>query len=258
MEIINLLLISLLLNGIFFIFAAVLRTDVFTDITYSLSFFLLSFYCLYRNPGISVFQMLPAFYVIIWSIRLGIYLLRRILLIKIDHRFDDKRDSFLRFGAFWILQALTVWILILPVYGSASSDSLSSGITIWFIIGSAAWLKGFIIETVSDYQKYIFKKNPDNKGKFISTGLWKYSRHPNYFGEILLWWGIAAACIPYFKGPEFLYLISPVFITFLLLKVTGIPLLEKSWEEKWGGDPEFQNYKKQTSLLIPMPPGKRL
>ena len=202
--------------------------------------------------------MLPAFYVIIWSIRLGIYLLRRILLIKIDHRFDDKRDSFLRFGAFWILQALTVWILILPVYGSASSDSLSSGITIWFIIGSAAWLKGFIIETVSDYQKYIFKKNPDNKGKFISKGLWKYSRHPNYFGEILLWWGIAAACIPYFKGPEFLYLISPVFITFLLLKVTGIPLLEKSWEEKWGGDPEFQNYKKQTSLLIPMPPGKRL
>ena len=258
MEIILLLGISLLLNGIFFIFAAVLRTDVFTDITYSLSFFLLSVYCLYCNPGISVYQILPAFYVIIWSIRLGIYLFRRILLIKTDHRFDDKRDSFLRFGAFWILQALTVWVLILPVYGAASSESLSSGITVWFILGSAAWLKGFIIETAADYQKYIFKKNPDNRGRFISTGLWKYSRHPNYFGEILIWWGITAACIPYFEGPEFLYFISPVFITFLLLKVTGIPLLEKSWEEKWGGDPDFQNYKKQTSILIPLPPGKRL
>ncbi len=183
--------------------------------------------------------MLPCFYVIIWSIRLGAYLLRRILLIKTDHRFDDRRDSFIRFGAFWILQALTAWILILPVYGAASSG-IASEITIWFIIGTALWLKGFIIETASDYQKFIFKKNPENKGRFISSGLWKYSRHPNYFGEMLVWWGITAACIPYFKGADFLYFISPVFITFMLLKVTGIPPLENHGKKNGEKIPIFK------------------
>ena len=256
MEIMNLLLISLLLNGFFFLLAAFLKTDVFTDITYSLSFFLLSIYCLFNNPGTPLYQMLPAFFVIIWSARLGIYLLRRIILMKVDHRFDDKRDSFIKFGAFWALQAVTAWILMLPVNGAVSSEESISGLSVWFILGSVMWLKGFLIEAAADFQKYSFKKNPENRGKFISTGLWKYSRHPNYFGEILIWWGITLTCIPYFKGYDFIYFISPVTITLLLLFVSGIPLLEKSWDEKWGKDPSFIQYRKQTSILIPLPPKK--
>lgn len=256
MEIIRLLILSLSLNGVFFILAAALKTDVFTDITYSLSFFLLTLYCLFRGTGLSVYQIIPALFVVIWSIRLGIYLFRRILFIKTDHRFDDKRDSFIKFGTFWLLQAVTVWVLILPVYGITSSSKSSSEITIWFILGTAMWLKGFLIESVADNQKFIFKKDPKNKGRFISSGLWKYSRHPNYFGEILVWWGITISCIPYFNGSDFIFFISPIFITLLLLFVTGIPLLEKSWDEKWGTDPDFIQYKKQTNLLIPMPPKK--
>ena len=153
---------------------------------------------------------------------------------------------------------VTVWILLLPVYGITFSQKSFSEITIWFILGTLIFFKGLLIESVADNQKYFFKKNPENKGRFISTGLWKYSRHPNYFGEILVWWGITITCIPYFYGLDFLYFISPLVITLLLLYVTGIPLLEKSWNEKWGNDPGFVQYKKQTNILIPMPPKKGL
>ena len=253
MNLMFLLLTSLSLNGIFFIFAVSLKTDVFTDITYSMTFFILSVFCILFRSEPGIFNIVPAFYVIIWSIRLGAYLFIRILKIKVDHRFDDKRDSFLKFGSFWLLQALTAWILMLPVSAISMSSLSFSGKEIYLILGTLIWLKGFIIETAADSQKFKFKNNPDNKGKFMSSGLWKYSRHPNYFGEILVWWGIFISSIPYLKGFQYLYIISPVFITLLLLFISGIPLLEKSWDEKWGDDTLYIEYKNKTSLLIPMP-----
>ncbi len=257
MSLLNLLFASLLVNGIFFAVAAVLKTDVFTDITYSMSFILLTVLTFSGRSSYTVFHTAAAVSVIIWALRLGIYLFTRILFMKVDHRFDDKRDSFIKFGSFWILQAITVWIVFLPVYGILTTTTAGRNGYIFLLFGSLLFLKGLIIETAADSQKFIFKKNPDNKGKFISTGLWKYSRHPNYFGEILVWWGISLPGLSFFNDIEYLYFAGPVFITCMLLFVSGIPLLEKSWEEKWGKNPDFVEYRDKTHLLIPLPWEKR-
>lgn len=257
MSIVQLLLVSLLINGAFFILAAILRTDVFTDITYSLSFIALAAILLLFTPTASLPGTIAAIAVILWAIRLGGYLFWRILHIKVDHRFDDKRDNFVRFGAFWLLQAISVWVIMLPVYGffSAGKDTTLSPALL--VPGLAVFLAGFILETVADAQKYAFKSKPESKGTFMSRGVWKYSRHPNYFGEMLVWWGISFPGVFLFRGFEFLYFIGPVFITMLLLFVSGIPLLEKEADRKWGERDDYREYKKRTSLLVPLPRGKR-
>ena len=121
-------------------------------------------------------------------------------------------------------------------------------------IGIAIWLFGFVIEVVADAQKRAFRQNPDNRGKFINTGLWSWSRHPNYFGEITLWFGMAVLAIPVLSGLQWLTLISPIFVFLLLTKVSGIPLLAKKSKQRWGDDPDYQAYLKSTSLLVPLPP----
>ena len=111
-----------------------------------------------------------------------------------------------------------------------------------------------MIETIADHQKFVFKnKNPK---KFIKSGLWKYSRYPNYFGEMLLWWGLFIMITPYLGGISLLTIIGPIFITFILLFVSGIPMLEKSYNQKYGKDKEYQEYKRSTSKLIPWFPKK--
>ena len=117
-------------------------------------------------------------------------------------------------------------------------------------IGFLLWVFGFVIEILADNQKKIFRKNPLNKGKFISSGLWAWSRHPNYFGEIILWLGIAIIALPSMKGGEFLGLISPLFVYVLLTKISGIPMLEKSSDNKWGLDDDYIKYKKTTPILF--------
>lgn len=187
----------------------------------------------------------------LWALRLGSYLLSRILATKVDHRFDDKRDSFVRFGTFWLLQATAVWIILLPVT-FAMGGQIDLQINYPFLlIGLGISLFGLIYETVADYQKNTFKKKYPKK--LITSGVWAYSRHPNYFGEILVWWGgIFVMVLPYLEGGAY-YLVAfgPVFITLLLLFVSGVNLLEKSWKEKYGNEEYYQMYVRQTSLFIP-------
>ena len=122
----------------------------------------------------------------------------------------------------------------------------------WFtLLGLIIWFIGFGIEAVADAQKSAFKADSKNKRKFIQSGLWSKSRHPNYFGEIVLWIGVALIAFPVLQGWQYVTLVSPVFVTLLLTKISGVPMLEKKADSKWGGQDDYEAYKKDTSVLIP-------
>jgi len=256
MSLLQMLALSLLINGFFFVIAAMLRTDVFTDITYSLSFAVLSAALFAFAPVRGVLQFATAGAVLLWALRLGGYLFYRILRIKVDHRFDDKRNSFVKFGSFWLLQAISVWVILLPVYGLLSGGTGATIPPAQLVPGLAVFFAGLALETAADAQKFAFKSKPESKGEFMSTGVWRYSRHPNYFGEMLVWWGIALPGAFTFRGAEFLYFVGPLYITLLLIFVSGIPILEKEADRKWGSREDYREYKRRTSILIPLPRAK--
>ena len=246
--------IALTVNGAFFAVAAARRTDVVTDLSYSLTFALLAVVLPFTGARAPV-QLVASLLVLLWAVRLGAYLFRRILRTKVDHRFDGMRDEPLRFARFWLLQAVAVAVIMLPVsYLLDRSDA--PGFGAWAIAGTAVWLAGLLIETVADAQKSAFRAKDENRGRFIASGLWRYSRHPNYFGEMLVWWGLLAYAVPFLDGAAFAVVAGPVFITLLLLFVSGIPPLERSADAKYVADPAYRDYKRRTSILVPLPPRK--
>ena len=244
--------VALGVNGAFFAVAATRKTDVVTDLSYSLTFALLAIVLLFTGARDAV-QLVAAVLVLAWAVRLGGYLFRRILRIKVDHRFDEMRDDPLRFARFWVLQAITVAIVMLPVSYFLDSDH-PPGFGAWMVAGAAVWLVGLVIETAADAQKSSFRAKPENSGNFVDSGLWRYSRHPNYFGEMLVWWGLFVYTVPVLHGWAWAVVAGPVFITLLLLFVSGIPPLERSAREKYGGDPAYRAYTSRTSILVPLPP----
>lgn len=246
------LIVSFAIQALFFAFAAAFKTDKVTDLSYSLSFALLSILLVLVNRAFAPVQLIAASLVVIWAARLGAYLLSRILKIGKDARFDDKRGNFLKFLGFWVLQAISVWAIMLPV---TVLLSLPSGAPLGAVslAGACIWVVGFAIEAASDAQKHAFRNDPRNNGRWIQSGLWKRSRHPNYFGEVVLWWGLFLLAVPSFSVSLLFTIVGPVFITLLILFVSGVPLLEKSADEKYGNDPEYQAYKRRTSIFIPLP-----
>ena len=246
------LAVALAVNGAFFAVAAVRRTDVVTDLSYSLTFIVLAVVLPFTGSRKPV-QLVAALLVLAWAIRLGAYLFRRILQIKVDHRFDEMRDKPLRFARFWLLQAITVAVVMLPVSYLLSLRQ-PRGVGAWAIAGAVVWFVGFLVEAVADAQKGAFRANEANRGRFIASGLWRYSRHPNYFGEILVWWGLFVYVVPVLHGAAFAVVAGPVFITLLLLFVSGIPLVERSADEKYGSNPAYRDYRRRTSILVPLPP----
>ena len=245
-------LAAIVVNGLFFAVAAVRRTDVVTDLSYSLSFAIVSVILIAQNWGAAPAVLAPAVLTVVWALRLGGYLFTRIIKIKVDHRFDDKRDNPLKFASFWILQALAVFLILLPVAASFASTASPRSFGPFEIIGLALWLAGFAIEVASDARKSAFKKA--GKPGVITTGLWNWSRHPNYFGEALLWWALFIYVVPSLSGLLWFSVLGPTFITILLLFVSGIPLLEKSADAKYGDDPAYREYKRRTSVFLPLPP----
>jgi steroid 5-alpha reductase family enzyme len=244
--------ISLAVNAAFFAIAATRKTDVVTDLSYSLSFAVLAIVLPFAGARETV-QLTASLLVLVWAVRLGGYLFRRILRTKVDHRFDEMRDKPLRFARFWLLQAITVAVVMLPVSYLLGRDD-APGVGPWTIAGVALWVIGLVIEAVADAQKSSFRARDENRGRFITSGLWRYSRHPNYFGEMLVWWGLFVLAVPFLHGAAFAVVIGPVFITLLLLFVSGIPPLERSAEAKYGDDPAYREYKRRTSILVPLPP----
>lgn len=246
------LALSFLLQLIFFVFAFLFKTDKVTDLSYSLSFFLIVVIGYFFAPVKNLMALILVLTVSIWAFRLGAYLLLRIILIKADDRFDNMRNSLLKFGAFWVLQAVTVWILTLPILSVFSTQNYNP-LSIISILGIFLWLLGFIIEALADAQKFKFKRNPENKDKWIQTGLWRYSRHPNYFGDILVWWGIFIISLPVIlqqSAWHLLTILSPLFISYMLIFVSGIPLLEKKQDLKYKDNKDYQAYKAKTNRLI--------
>lgn len=244
-------LIILILQIIFFIYAAIKKTDRVTDLSYGLTFVITSLSIYFLNIEYSsIFKILLLATVVIWGLRLAIYLFVRIIKTGKDKRFDGVRENFKKFGSFWLLQAISIFVILLPTtYILISKDEMSLN---WIsFIGLVIALMGIVIEGVADSQKFVFKNKSSNKGKWISTGLWKYSRHPNYLGEIMMWVGIFLYCLVYINGIGFITILSPIYITVLLVAVSGIPTLEKEYDKRYRGSKQYQDYKKHTGILFP-------
>ena len=191
--------------------------------------------------------------VVVWAVRLGSYLVLRIRKAGADSRFDAIKPSFPRFLSTWTLQGLWVTLTLAAALAAITTTERVSLGTVT-AIGIVVWVVGIGLEATADAQKSRFRADPANKGRFIQSGLWSWSRHPNYFGEIVLWVGVAIVALPVLRGWQWVTLISPVFVFLLLTRVSGVPLLEKSADERWGSEPEYQAYKARTSVLTPRPP----
>jgi len=244
-------LIILVLQIIFFIYAAVKKTDKVTDLSYGLTFVITSLSIYFLNIEYSsIFKILLLVIVVIWGLRLAIYLFVRIIKTGKDKRFDGVRENFKKFGSFWLLQAISIFVILLPTTNILiSKDEMSLN---WIsYIGLGISVLGIVIESIADSQKFIFKSKKENKGKWVSTGLWKYSRHPNYLGEIMMWVGIFLYCLVYINGIGFITILSPIYITVLLVAVSGIPTLEKEYDKRYRGSKQYQDYKKNTGILFP-------
>jgi len=241
-------LVILGLQVFFFLIASSFKTDKVTDLAYGISFFI-ALWLVFLSSEYSLAKLLIVLAVTVWGARLATYLFIRILKIGRDKRFDDRRDNILEFAKFWILQTISIWTILLPYTWFINQPP--TDIRPLFYIGLSIWMIGLLIEAIADQQKFHFKNQPENKGKWTDVGLWNYSRHPNYFGEILCWVGLFITVIPYLSGVSYLFVISPVYITSLLLFVSGIPPLEKRYDKKYADNRKYQQYKNSTSILIP-------
>lgn len=247
--------IAFIVNWIAFVPSNMAQSEKFYDLVGSITYLSIIAVAVVLTPELSLRGKLAALMVAIWALRLGIFLFRRISQDGHDDRFDEIKINPFRFFLAWTIQGL--WALLTAACALAIITSGNQKpIELLGYIGLAIWAIGFLIEIVADTQKRVFKRNPDSKGRFINVGLWSWSRHPNYFGEITLWIGMAIFAAPIFSGLQWLTLISPLFVVLLLTRVSGIPLLAKKGLEKWGEEPEYQAYLKNTSLLFPLPPKK--
>ena len=245
----NLILLIFCIQWISFIPAFIFQTEKFYDLTGSITYLTTVFTALYITDSGNISDYVIVSCVAIWAIRLGSFLFMRIHKAGEDRRFREIKTNFTRFFMTWTLQGMWVSMCLLCVLTALSSYS---GIIVnnIFYIGLMIFVSGFIIEVLADHQKTVFRKNIDNKDKFISSGLWAYSRHPNYFGEILLWLGIAVMSFSSLEGFQYFTLISPIFVYILLVYISGIRMLENQANKKWGHLDSYKEYLKNTPRLF--------
>jgi len=241
---------AFIIQWLAFIPAYLRQTERFYDLTGSLTYIAVTVMLMLLTPGIDARGFLLAALVLVWAARLGSFLFLRISKAGKDDRFDEIKPSFVRFLSTWTMQG--IWVAFTAAAAWVAMTSANRVGLDWFaLIGVLVWIAGFGIEATADRQKGKFSADPANKGKFIHTGLWAKSRHPNYFGEILLWVGVAIIALPVLQGWQWVALISPVFVALLITKVSGVPHLEKKADRKWGGQADYEEYKKNTPVLIP-------
>ena len=234
--------------------ASIGKTERFYDLIGGLTYLVVVGFSLWagsQSEPPSLRELIVSLLVVIWSLRLSLFLYRRIHRTGKDGRFDQLKTSPIRFLVPWTVQGLWVFLTVFVVIVINSQSGPAPALGIWDGLGLSIWVLGFGIETIADRQKTVFNSDSKNQGKWIDSGLWSYSRHPNYFGEILLWTGIAFFGISCFTGREWVAWISPLFIYLLLTKVSGIPLLDRRALEKWGNNQEYQKYRDKTPPLLP-------
>ena len=226
------------------------QTEKFYDLTGSLTYISVTSIAYFSIENPSTTDTILFLYVIIWAGRLGIFLFRRINKDGKDERFDKAKKKFFWFLQYWMGQA--AWVVFTA--GASVLAILSptkTELDIMAFIGIFLWWSGFLIEVIADYQKRKFRKTSNPKTEFISNGLWSRSRHPNYFGEITLWIGMAVISLSSLNGIEYVTaIVSPVFVYLLLRKAEGVPMLERIAEERYGDLPEYIDYKKNTPVLM--------
>lgn len=244
---------AFLINWLAFLPAYWGRTQAFYDLTGSFTNITVVLVSMLLTPVTDTRAWVLAILIVIWAARLGYFLFTRILLDGEDRRFQEITPSLPRFLLAWTLQGL--WVaLTLAAALAAITSMVKAPLDLFAFAGVMVWLTGFSIEVIADKQKRDFNAHPANQGKFIQSGLWAWSRHPNYFGEIVLWIGVAAIAYPALQGWQYVTLVSPVFVAILLTRISGIPMLEARADEKWGGQPDYEAYRARTSPLIPWPP----
>ena len=234
--------------------ASILKTEKFYDMTGGFTYIAIVFLSLWagsQSEAPSVRELIVSILVVIWAIRLSSFLYLRIHRVGKDGRFDELKKTPIRFLVPWIVQGLWVFLTMNVVIVINTQSNSAPPLGIWDFVALIIWLLGFSIEVIADNQKTKFNMIAENKDKWIEGGLWSLSRHPNYFGEILVWTGIAFFGISCFSGLEMISWISPIFVYFLLTKISGIPLLDRRAEIKWHNNPDYQLYKEKTPQLIP-------
>ena len=233
-----------------FIPARLFQTERFYDLTGSATYIAVTLGAVAAASQPTGAQWLIALMIFIWAARLGSFLFRRIHAAGGDQRFDQIKVSSSPFFVAWTLQG--TWVVMTScaaVTAILSPEQPPLGPV--YIVGAVMWGTGFTIEVVADRQKSRFRADPANADRFINVGLWARSRHPNYFGEILLWAGIAVMVIPYLSGTQWVVMLSPLFVYALLTRVSGIPTLARRGQQLWGDDPDYQAYLKNTPTLLP-------
>lgn len=237
----------------FFIVAAGLKIDKVTDFAGTTNFIVLALLTLVLQGEYAPRQVLLTALVVVWGTRLALFLLFRILMWGEDRRFDTTRNDPIKFAGFWIFQALWVWTVTLPVTivnQVPSPPPPGAGA----YVGVSMWALGLVVEAVADWQKLQHKKGEGGQASWCHVGVWQWSRHPNYFGEILLWLGVFVASAGVLSGWQWVAVLSPLFTASILLFLSGVPILEASADKKYGGRQDYLQYKRRTSVLIPLPP----
>ena len=242
--------VGFILHWAVFIPSYLLQTEHYFDLTGALSYISAITLAAYLHPLLDLRGLIICVLISIWAVRLGSFLFMRIKRAGQDRRFIESKTRFWQFLYIWTMGG--AWVFITMAAGLAAITSMTQRpLGIFAIAGVFLWLVGFSIEVVADRQKTKFRQLPENADHFITSGLWAYSRHPNYFGEILLWLGITVIALPTLVGWQYVTRISPIFVALLLIKVSGVRLLEADGKDRWGSDPNYQYYVNNTPVLVP-------
>ena len=245
--------LAFVVQWLVFIPAFIFQTEKYFDLTGSLTYISVTLLALALTGASDPRSLLIGAFVTLWAIRLGSFLFRRIMKDGEDKRFRSIKPDFLQYLMTWTIQGL--WVSVTYAAGLAAITSATPvAPDLFLLVGLILWLAGFTIEVAADLQKSRFRAQEENRNRFIQSGLWAWSRHPNYFGEIVLWLGIAVMALPVLQGWQYVCLISPVFVIFLLTKISGVRMLEARARKQWGEEVEYQSYKARTPVLVPRPP----
>ena len=246
------LVVAFVIQWIAFVPAYRQQTEHYYDLIGSLTYLTVVALVLFGGPR-DPRSLLLAVLVVIWAVRLGTFLFKRVRRAGSDGRFNEIKRSAPRFLIAWTVQGLWVFLTLAAAIG-AMTGAAPTPLAPLDALGVLTWCLGFGIEVIADRQKSQFRAS--HATGFIESGLWSWSRHPNYFGEILLWTGIAMVAASTLAGWQWVTMISPVFVAFLLTMVSGVPLLEQRADARWGEDARYRSYKARTSTLVPKPPNR--